>query len=65
MNVIVSANDILRSQKNEFNINVPGFIGHGLRSGDTRRIGITLKYNFGLKPKEEKRQSFEAPADAG
>ena len=65
MNVIVSANDILRSQKNEFNINVPGFIGHGMRSGDTRRIGITLKYNFGLKPKEEKRQSFETPADAG
>jgi hypothetical protein len=65
MNVIVSANDILRSQKNEFNINVPGFIGHGMRSGDTRRIGITLKYNFGLRPKEEKRQNFEAPADAG
>lgn len=63
MNVIVSANDILRSQKNEFNINVPGFIGHGLRSGDTRRIGITLKYNFGLRPKEEKKQGFDAPAE--
>lgn len=64
INVIVSANDIFRSQKNEFNINVPGFIGHGLRSGDTRRIGLTLKYNFGFRPKEEKKQSFEAPAES-
>jgi iron complex outermembrane receptor protein len=64
MNVIISANDILRSQKNEFNINVPGFIGHGLRSGDTRRIGLTLRYNFGFRPREEKKPSFDAPAES-
>ena len=35
----------------------------GQRINDTRRLGLTFRYNFGIKPKEENKKSFEAPAD--
>ena len=63
MNIIASVNDVFRTNKNVFTINVPGFTGSGMRYGDTRRVGLTVKYNFGFKPKEEKKENFEAPAE--
>ena len=63
MNIVLAVNDIFHTNKNEFSINVPGFIGSGMRYGDTRRVGLTVKYNFGIKPKEEKKENFEAPAE--
>ncbi len=66
MNVVVSVNDIFRTNRNEFTINVPGFTGSGMRYGDTRRVGVTLKYNFGIKPKkEESKENYETPAQEG
>ncbi len=64
MNVILSVNDLLRTNITNFNIDVPNFIGEGRQYSDTRRVGLTLKYNFGLKPKVEKRQGFDVPQEA-
>lgn len=64
MNVILSINDIFRTNKNEFDINVPNFVATGIRYGDTRRVGITLRFNFGIKSKEEKKENFDAPAES-
>ena len=63
MNVILTVNDILRTNKNSFVINQPNFVADGYRFYDNRRIGIALKYNFGLKPRAEKRQGFEIPQE--
>ncbi len=64
MNIILTANDIFRTITNRFIINQPNFVADGFRYADTRRIGIALKYNFGLKPRVEKRQGFEIPPEA-
>jgi len=63
MNVILTVNDILRTNKNSFVINQPNFVADGYRFYDNRRIGIALKYNFGLKSRAEKRQGFEIPQE--
>ena len=63
MNVILSGNDILRSNQYRFNIQQAGISATGNRLNDTRRIGLTVRYNFGIKPKEEKTESFDAPAE--
>ncbi len=63
MNVILSVNDMLRTNINTFVIDVPKFVANGQQYGDTRRIGIALKYNFGFKPKVEKKQAFEIPQE--
>ena len=63
MNIILSGNDILRTNQYKFNIQQAGINAIGSRLNDTRRIGLTIRYNFGIKPKEEKTESFDAPAE--
>jgi iron complex outermembrane receptor protein len=63
MNVILTVNDLLRTNTNTFVVNQPNFVADGYRFSDTRRFGIALKYNFGLKPKPEKKQGFEIPQE--
>lgn len=63
MNIILSGNDIFRTNQYSFNIQQAGINAAGKRFNDTRRIGLTVRYNFGIKPKEEKTESFEAPTD--
>ncbi len=64
MNIIATVNDVFRTNRNSFIIKQPNFVADGYTFNDTRRIGIALKYNFGLKPRVEKRQGFEIPQDA-
>ena len=64
MNIILSGNDIFKTNQYKFNIEQAGINATGSRVNDTRRIGLTLRYNFGIKPKAEKNESFEAPAEA-
>lgn len=61
MNVIVSVNDLLRTNHVSFNINQGNVHASGSRYNDTRRLGLTLRYNFGGKPKEEKKSFDTAP----
>jgi hypothetical protein len=51
--VTLSMNDIFGTNKNEF-IYKQGLIdASGYRQGDTRRFGINIRYNFGIRKKEE------------
>lgn len=59
-NIILSFNDLLQTNRVSFNINQGNVHATGKRINDTRRIGLTVRYNFGGKPKEEKK-SFDAP----
>jgi iron complex outermembrane recepter protein len=65
LNVILTLNDVLRSNVINFNVDVPKFTGTGVNYSDTRRIGLGIKYTFGLKPKAERTQSFGAPVEGG
>ncbi len=62
-NVILSVNDLLQTNHVSFALDQGNVHAKGSRVNDTRRLGLTLRYNFGGKPKEEKK-SFEAPAEA-
>ena len=65
MNLILSANDILRTNQYSFNLQQAGIVANGNRLNDTRRVGLTVRYNFGVKPKQENNNKFEAPAEVG
>ncbi|MEP7256127.1 MAG: outer membrane beta-barrel protein, partial [Ferruginibacter sp.] len=61
-NIIFSVNDLLGTNHVSFSLNQGNVSAKGTRINDTRRFGITLRYNFGLsKPKENK--EFGAPVD--
>ena len=59
----LSVNDLFRTNRNEFTINQGSINASGLREGDTRRFGLNLRYNFGIRKKEEQHMfNMEAPA---
>ncbi len=63
-NIILSVNDLLRTNQVSFSLQQGSVQATGNRVNDTRRIGLTFRYNFGIKPREENKKSFEAPSDA-
>lgn len=63
MNLILSFNDMFYTNKYTFQIDQPTIRANGERFTDTRRVGLTLRYNFGIKPKEEKQEGFGAPVE--
>ncbi|MEP7163402.1 MAG: outer membrane beta-barrel protein [Ferruginibacter sp.] len=63
-NIILSVNDLLQTNHVSFSLKQGSVNAAGSRVNDTRRIGLTFRYNFGIKPKEEKKNTFDAPAEA-
>jgi iron complex outermembrane recepter protein len=62
-NIIFSINDVFRTNPVTFHLNQGNVKANGVRANDSRRFGITFRYNFGLsKPKEN--SSFGAPVDS-
>jgi hypothetical protein len=53
LTITLSGNDILKTNKNEFTIDQGSIHASGVRQGDTRRFGLNLRYNFGVRKKEE------------
>ena len=53
--LIISAilNDIFSTNKNDFTLKQGNVNAAGYRKGDTRRVGINIRYNFGIKKKQE------------
>ena len=61
--LILSVNDVLQTNHVSFKLNQGNLHTTGSRVNDTRRLGITFRYNFGLsKPKEKK--EFGVPVDS-
>jgi hypothetical protein len=56
--VTLSMNDIFATNKNDFTIRQGSVDASGSRMGDTRRFGINLRYNFGMRKKEENNNMF-------
>ena len=60
----VSLSDMFATNKNNFTINQGSINASGFRQADTRRVGINLRYSFGIRKKEESTNMFnvEPPA---
>jgi hypothetical protein len=64
--ITLSMNDIFYSNKNDFSILQGSVNASGTRYGDTRRFGINLRYNFGIRKKDDNNDPFnntEAPVN--
>lgn len=55
----LNMSDIFYSNKTTFSLKQGSVEATGNRRGDTRRVGINIRHNFGLKKKEEKRGMFD------
>jgi hypothetical protein len=53
MTVTLGVNDIFSSNRNQFTIDQGSISASGSRKNDTRRFSMTVRYNFGLRKKEE------------
>jgi len=62
LTVTLSANDIFYTSKNQFTLKQGSISASGFRQGDTRRIGLNILYNFGIRKKEERQNmmNFES-----
>jgi hypothetical protein len=49
----ISATDIFLTNNNEFTLQQGAVDASGFRKGDTRRFGLNLRYNFGIRKKQE------------
>jgi hypothetical protein len=58
LTVTLSMNDLFRTLRNDFTLSQGSVNASGYRMGDTRRFGINLRYNFGIRKKEESNDMF-------
>ncbi len=58
LTVTLSANDIFFTNNNSFTINQGSVRASGYRESDSRRFGISFRYNFGIR-KEERADMFQ------
>ena len=56
--VNLNMNDVFYTNKNNFTINQGSISAFGFRRGDTRRVGFNIRYNFGLRKKDERSNPF-------
>lgn len=60
LTVTVSMNDLFFTNKNNFTLRQGSIYAVGFRENDSRRFGINIRYNFGIKPKEQKLDMLDA-----
>ena len=61
--ITASYNDFLFTNKNNFTLRQGTQNAIGYRENDTRRWGLSLRYNFGFKPKENKMDMLDVGGD--
>lgn len=59
LNVSVFARDVLKTMPNRFTLNQGSMLVTGERYTDNRRIGVNLRYSFGIRKKEERRNMMQ------
>lgn len=59
LTITASYNDFLYTNKNNFVLKQGSQNAVGYRATDSRRLGLSLRYNFGIKPKENKMDMLE------
>ena len=59
----LSVRDAFYTNPVRFSINQADVIASGSRAGDTRRVGLKLRYNFGVRKDKKENKSFGAPVE--
>ena len=54
--------DPFYTNRTAFTLNQGNIAANGTRQSDTRRVGLTVRYNFGLKKREERQNLFNIDA---
>lgn len=57
--ITLSMNDIFYTNQNDFTIQQGSVKASGTRKADTQRFGINIRYNFGIRKKEENSNMFD------
>lgn len=65
LTVTLSANDMFYTNRNDFTLKQGSVDAKGTRYADTRRFGINLRYNFGIRKKEESNELFNTEPPGG
>jgi hypothetical protein len=63
-NIILSLNDALQTNHIDFSLKQGNVNSTGSRVNDTRRLGLTLRYNFGLSKPKENKEFGAAPSES-
>lgn len=53
LNVTLSVSDLFFTSPNTFMLQQGSVVAQGMRLGDSRRVGLSLRYNFGLKKQRD------------
>ncbi len=59
LTITLSTSDVFFTKNNDFKIQQPNVNASGYRESDSRRVGLSLRYNFGIVKKEEPKNMFE------
>lgn len=65
LTITINMRDVLRTNVNKFIFNLGGIYSYGDRYTDNQRIGISLRYNFGIKTKEERKAMLKINEEEG
>ena len=57
--VTASVNDLFFTSNNRFVLHQGSMNAYGYRESDSKRYGLSLRYSFGIKPKENKLEMFD------
>lgn len=59
LSVTLNANDVFRTMATQFTLNQGSISTEGNRYSDNQRFGVNVRYNFGIKKKEEQRGGIQ------
>ena len=62
-NIILSVNDVFRTNQVSFALNQGNVNATGSRINDTRKLGLKLRYNFGVRKQAKSATEFGAPVE--
>lgn len=63
LTITANVTDVLFTLPNEFTLQQGSIKAVGRRQSDTRRVGINVRYNFGIKKREERTNPFKFDTD--
>ena len=55
--LILAFNDIFHTQRPDFTLQQGGIFATGERESDTQKVGLTVRYNFGVENANKKKKS--------
>ncbi|MBK9042525.1 MAG: hypothetical protein IPN97_04800 [Saprospiraceae bacterium] len=58
LNITVFLRDVLRTMENKFLLDQAGIVFEGERYNDNQRVGMSVRYSFGLPSKKQNKKGM-------